>query len=271
MPSPVKAAAQELGLPTTDRVDDVLDAVDRGAQLGVVVAYGRLIKANLLDALSFVNLHFSLLPLWRGAAPVERSLLAGDSETGVCLMALEAGLDTGGVYRRVSTTIGPEETANQLRARLVDIGSTMLVEALEPGSVAALGDPAPQVGEPTWAAKLLPEEFEIDWSRDAVDLHRLVRVRPTWTTFRGKRFKIHRVQVVDASTENAATGALGDHSEKSVDGLEVTCGRGIVRLVDVQPEGRGVMSSVDWRNGAKPQVGERFGASPEHQKQQENV
>src|SRR5205085_5491799 len=95
MPSPVKVAAQDLGLPVTDRVDDAIDA---GADLGVVVAYGRLIKPHVLAALPMVNIHFSLLPRWRGAAPLERAILAGDSETGVCLMQLEEGLDTGPVY-----------------------------------------------------------------------------------------------------------------------------------------------------------------------------
>lgn len=266
-PSPVKAAAIELGLATTDNVDDVLRAVANGAELGVVVAYGRLIKANLLEALPFVNVHFSLLPLWRGAAPVERSLLAGDAQTGVCLMALEAGLDTGGVYRRVTTPIGEEETADQLRTRLVEIGTAMLVDALASGSVSGLGVAVPQVGEPTWAPKLMPEEFELDWSRAASELHRLVRVRPAWTTFRGKRIKIHRMSVVDPSLEVSEIGVLGNHSPGSVDGLEVSCGHGIVRLIEVQPEGRSVMSSIDWRNGAKPHLGERFGASPEHHEQ----
>lgn len=266
-PSPVKAAAMQLGLPTTDRVDDVLEAAADGAELGIVVAFGRLIKSNLLDALPFVNLHFSLLPRWRGAAPVERSLLAGDAETGVCLMALEAGLDTGDVYRRVATPIGGEETADELRARLVDIGSAMLVDALASGSVRALGMAEPQVGEPTWATKLVPEEFELDWSRSAVELHRLVRVRAAWTTFREKRFKVHRIRVVDTSMEHDLVGTVGNHSSESVDGLEVTCGHGIVQLIEVQPEGRSVMSSIDWRNGAKPHVGERFGAFLEHREQ----
>ncbi len=119
-PSPVKAAALELGLAVTEQVDDALVA---GADLGVVVAYGRLIKPHVLAALPMVNLHFSLLPRWRGAAPVQRAILAGDRETGVCLMALEEGLDTGGIYAEERVTIGPEETAADLRTRLVGIGT----------------------------------------------------------------------------------------------------------------------------------------------------
>ena len=104
VPSPVKVAAQRHGLAVTDRVDDVLDA---GVELGVVVAFGKLVKAHVLDAVPMVNLHFSLLPRWRGAAPVERAILAGDEETGVCLMALDPGLDTGPVHDCVRTAIGP--------------------------------------------------------------------------------------------------------------------------------------------------------------------
>src|SRR4051812_44188870 len=112
MPSPVKAAAVELGLPVSHSVDDVLAA---DADLGVVVAFGQLIKPHVLDAVPMVNLHFSLLPRWRGAAPVERALFAGDTETGVCLMQLEEGLDTGPIYSRVVVPIGPTATADDLR------------------------------------------------------------------------------------------------------------------------------------------------------------
>ena len=99
-PSPVKAAALELGLTVTHQVDDVLGAAEQGAELGVVVAFGQIIKPHVLAALPMINLHFSLLPRWRGAAPVERAMLAGDDLTGVCVMRVEEGLDTGGVYAR---------------------------------------------------------------------------------------------------------------------------------------------------------------------------
>ncbi len=119
MASPVKAAALELGLPVTDQIDDVLDV---GADLGVVVAYGRIIRPHVLDALPMVNLHFSLLPRWRGAAPVERAILAGDERTGVCVMAVEEGLDTGGIYATAEVPIGPDQTADELRTELVEPG-----------------------------------------------------------------------------------------------------------------------------------------------------
>ena len=138
-----------------------------------------------------VNLHFSLLPRWRGAAPVERAILAGDDVTGVDLMAVEEGLDTGGIYRRVEVPIGPDETLGELRDRLVAEGTRLLVDALASG----LGEPAPQVGEPTYAEKLRAEDRQLDWSAPAIDVHRRVRLADAWTTHLGKRLKVWRTHV----------------------------------------------------------------------------
>ena len=149
-PSPVKSAALELGLPVLHRVDEALGL---GADLGVVVAFGQLIRPHVLAALPMVNLHFSLLPRWRGAAPVERALLAGDRETGVCLMQVEHGLDTGGVFAREVVPIGERVTAAELRAELVSVGARLLVDSLTAG----LGAPQPQQGEPVYAAKIDPQ------------------------------------------------------------------------------------------------------------------
>src|ERR1019366_691274 len=129
-PSPVKAAAVELGLPVSVALEDVLDV---GAELGVVVAYGRIIPSAVLDRLAMVNVHFSLLPRWRGAAPVERAILEGDARTGVCLMAVERGLDTGPIYALDDTSIDEHESVEELRARLVDIGCRLLVDNLSGG------------------------------------------------------------------------------------------------------------------------------------------
>jgi methionyl-tRNA formyltransferase len=241
MPSPVKAAAEELGLPVTDRIDDAIDA---GAELGVVVAFGRLVKPHVLDALPMVNIHFSLLPRWRGAAPLERAILAGDTETGVCLMQLEEGLDTGPVYDCVRVEIGPEDTAAELRERLVDAGTELLVSKLRDG----LGEPTPQQGEATYADKIDPEEHHLDWSRPAVELHRIVRVGDAWTTFRGKRLKVLR-----------ATLAGDGPGAGVIDGLRVGAADGALELVQVQPEGKGPMAAAEWRNGARPAPGERLG------------
>jgi methionyl-tRNA formyltransferase len=222
-PSPVKSAAQRHGIPVSHAVDDVLGV---GAELGVVVAFGRLIPPRLLAELDFVNLHFSLLPRWRGAAPVERALLEGDEVTGVCLMALEAGLDTGPVYDCVEVAIGPTTTADELRAELVQVGTRLLVDQLAAG----LDEPIPQSGSPTYAAKIDPSELRIDWTSRADQIDRLIRLGGAWTTFRDARIKIHAADLVE----------------------------GRVVPTVVQPEGKGRMSYADWRNGARPADDEWF-------------
>jgi methionyl-tRNA formyltransferase len=229
-PSPVKAAAVELGLPvrTPERAREVTDEVAAsGADVGVVVAFGQLLPEPLFTAvpLGFVNVHFSLLPRWRGAAPVERAILAGDDETGVCIMEIEKGLDTGAIYERATTRIGDDETAGELRSRLVELGTDLLLETLPDLAQIA---PEEQVGEPTYAEKLTVEEFELDWSRPAIELSRVIRAgnpRPgAWTTVDGKRLKIWRAPIADD---------------------------GSLELLDVQPEGRARMQFVDWVRGRR--------------------
>gem|GEM_PF-13486 len=235
--SPVKAAAAELGLPISDQVDDVTGT---GASLGVVVAYGRLIRPHVLAAVPMVNIHFSLLPRWRGAAPVERAILAGDAITGVCVMALEEGLDTGPIYAREEVAIGPDDTADDLRALLADRGTSMLVDLLSGDD--RLPPPRPQVGEPTYAAKLAPADHRLDWHRPAIDLHRVVRVGQAWTTFRGARLKVHRTRLVG---EGPGPGVVDPTT------LVVGTGDRGLQLIEVQPEGRPVQSAGAWRNGAR--------------------
>lgn len=246
VPSPVKAAAGRLGVPVAHDVDAALEV---GADLGVVVAFGRIIRPHVLDALPMVNLHFSLLPRWRGAAPVERAILAGDERTGVDVMTVEQELDTGAVYAEAVLDIGPDETADELRARLVTTGTELLVATLTAG----LGTPRPQTGEATYAAKIDPAEHQLDWSRPATDLHRVIRIGNAWTTFRGRRLKIWRAHLVDHPA-GAVPGTL--------DGLVVAAGRGALELVEVQPEGKGRQPASAWRNGAQPRPGERLGTAP---------
>jgi methionyl-tRNA formyltransferase len=242
-PSPVKAAAIELGLPVTQSPDDVVAA---GVELGVVVAFGRLLRPPLLGSVPLVNVHFSLLPRWRGAAPVERAILAGDTVTGVCVMGLEAGLDTGPVYRRAETPIGAEETAGHLRARLADLGRDLLVEALAEG----LGTPEPQVGEPTYAAKITPEELHIDWSSPAEQVLRVVRLERAWTTWKGKR-----LLVLAAAPAPEAPGA----APGTLAGQVVATGSGGIQLLAVQPEGRAAVDAAAWVRGARPTAGATLG------------
>jgi methionyl-tRNA formyltransferase len=228
----VKAVAESRGLPVTSDISSVTTA---GADLGVVVAYGRIIKPDILAALPMINVHFSLLPRWRGAAPVERAILAGDEETGVCLMDVEEGLDTGAVYRRVETPIGPEETAPHLTARLAAMGADLLVQALAEG----LGRPEPQTGEATYAEKIEPADLHLDWNRPAPELHRVVRLGRAWTTWSG-----HRLRVLEARLAESPGGDPG-----SLHGDVVAAGEGALRLETVQPEGRRVMAAADWLRG----------------------
>jgi methionyl-tRNA formyltransferase len=242
-PSPVKAAAEELGLPvrTPDRARELVEElVELRADAG-----GQILPATVLGTtrLGFLNLHFSLLPRWRGAAPVERAILAGDPETGVCVMALDEGMDTGPVYRHVTTPIGAHETAGELRARLVELGTPLLVD-----TVALLPDlePTPQIGAATHAAKLEVDEFRLDWTRPAADLDLVVRAgnpRPgAWTELDGQRFK-----VVRAMPDDATDGEPGVVSDDGV----VATGAGGLRLLEVQPAGKAVMPASAWLAGRR--------------------
>ena len=235
-PSPVSHAAAGLGIPVTHDPGDATCTAGE-ADGAVVVAYGRLIGAAVLDALPAVNVHFSLLPRWRGAAPMERAILAGDETTGVSLMALAETLDTGPVYARAATPIGPQETLAELRERLAALSCPLLTGALSRG----LGQPAPQEGEVTWAAKIGDEDLRLDWDRTADELHRRVRLGRAWTTLDGSRLRILRATVVGGHA--GPPGVL--------DGLVVGTAAGGLRLEDVQAAGRRAAPAVDWRRGAR--------------------
>jgi methionyl-tRNA formyltransferase len=201
----------------------------------------------LLEALplGFVNLHFSLLPRWRGAAPVERALLAGDAETGVCLMRLEAGLDTGPVYATARLPIADRETAGELRGRLVAVATRLLVEHLP---LVPTTEPQPQVGEPTYAEKLSVEEFELDPSSPASRLDRAVRAgnpRPgAWMRVGGKRVKVWRAHPDDAPSAAGAPGSITTTAA-------LVTGDGTLVLDEVQPEGKRAMPGAAWRAGLR--------------------
>ena len=233
----------ELGLPLAYRAADV---VGSGAELGVVVAYGRIVKPDVLAQVPMVNVHFSLLPRWRGAAPVERAILAGDAETGVCLMEMEEALDTGPVYARVRAAIGEDETADELRRRLGHLGNALLLEALQEG----LEVPTAQVGEPTYAAKLEPGELHLDFARPAEVVNRVVRIGRAWTTWRGKRLLVHRARVLPEERSL---------SPGQIQGARVGTAEGALELLVVQPEGKPAMDAGAWARGARLEPGERLG------------
>lgn len=240
-PSPVSVAAHELGLPVSHDPNDVLKL---DAELGVVVAYGRLISAAVLAKLPMVNLHFSLLPRWRGAAPVERALLAGDTHTGVCIMGLEETLDTGPVFARVEFPIEADATLDSLRNQLVSAGTDLLVETLAD----VLPEPKPQVGEPTYAAKISSDDLRLDFSHTAAELERVVRLGRAWTMFDGKRLGVWAVEVV---TELASVDGVLGPGQINDQGLVGTA-EGALRLVEVQPESKKRMQALSWLNGAQP-------------------
>lgn len=252
-PSPVKAAARELGL----LVDhDVRAVVGAGAELGVVVAYGRLIPADVLAAVPMVNLHFSLLPRWRGAAPLERAILAGDPVTGVCVMAVEETLDTGPVYARREVPLG-DEPLDVLQHRLSGIGAELVVDLLARGKE---GIPAPeaQVGEPTYAAKVEPDEHRLHWEQPARQLARVVRLGHAFSGFRGRRLRILEAEArPDGDRPAPAASAVAPGT--LIEGGAVATGEGVLALRRVQPEGRAAMAVGDWLRGARPRPGERLG------------
>jgi methionyl-tRNA formyltransferase len=247
VPSAVKAAAMERGLPvrTPTRAREVIDEVrELGADVGVVVAFGQLLPPELLAATrwGFVNVHYSLLPRWRGAAPVERALLAGDAETGVCIMALEEGLDTGPVYACERTPIGRDETGGELRQRLGELGTALLVATLPAVGVV---EPTPQVGEPTYAPKLEVDEFRLDPHRPATELARIVRAgnpRPSaWVIVRGRRLKVLRAHAIAGS---APRGLIASDARLGTDD-------GLLVLDEVRPEGGRAMPATAWLRGLR--------------------
>jgi methionyl-tRNA formyltransferase len=232
---PAKEVAKQFDIPVEQ--PDRLTTFPGEARVVVVAGYGVLIPEKLLSERLWLNVHPSLLPRWRGAAPVERAILAGDDRTGVDLMVVEEGLDTGGVLARAEVPIAPDDDLESLRATLVAEGTRLLLEGLGRG----LGPPVAQEGEPVYAAKLEPHEHELDWGAPAVDVHRRVRVGGAWTTHRGRRLKVHRANVPPRG-----------------DGPVVPAADGGVELVEVQPEGKGRLPAADWARGARWSAGDRL-------------
>lgn len=245
MPSPVKEVALRLGLPVSHDLE-WMKGHSSMKMLGIVVAYGRIIPASVLLDTPMINIHFSLLPRWRGAAPVERSILAGDDVTGVCIMDIEETLDTGAVYAREEVRITESSTTATLTKELADVGARLLVSTLSNG----LGTPVPQGDGATYAKKITTEEARIDWSATAVEIHRHVRALRAFTVLGGARIKILEVAIADG----ASTLKPGE--------LESDCyvgtGSGDLLLVRVQPEGKGPMAAADWMRGRSADSSTQF-------------
>ncbi|CAN5320982.1 methionyl-tRNA formyltransferase [soil metagenome] len=226
-----------------------------------VVAYGSLIPPAALDlpVYGWVNLHFSLLPAWRGAAPVQHALIAGDEVTGASTFRLEEGLDTGPVYGVVTETIRPRDTAGDLLTRLARSGADPLVATLDGIEDGRLVPRPQQPDGLSLAPKLAVADAEVDWTQPSIAIDRRIRgctpVPGAWTTFRGERLKLGPVQPV-STVDRPAPGLVG------ADRAEVLVGTATrpVRLGDVQPPGRRPMPAADWARGARPGPGERMGA-----------
>lgn len=236
--SPVKRAALARGLTVVHRLSDMAD-VD--VERGVVVAYGAMIPGALLARVPMLNVHFSLLPRWRGAAPVERAILAGDEETGVSIMTLEPTLDTGPVHLERRTAIG-DKTAEELRRELALIGAEALVEVL--GSPDLLANPTPQVGEATYAEKLTKETFHLEATMSAVLASRTVRLGGAYFFLGDKRVGVFRATLADDS---------GKEGELFVDSRGVVLGLrdGVLVLDEVRPEGSSTMAASAWWRGLR--------------------
>jgi methionyl-tRNA formyltransferase len=259
---PVKVAAQAHGLPVWQprKPAEVLDDL-RGLDLdaAAVVAYGALLPRTILDAggRGFVNLHFSLLPRWRGAAPVQHAIRAGDRVTGVTTFVLEEGMDTGPIIDQVEVGIGEDEPAGHLLARLAELGAPLLLDSLR--RLVAGEAPTPQPSEGvSFAPKVTPDDVAIDWhatAREVADLCRSADPAPgAHTTFRGKRLKVYAARVAEGQ------GPPGTVLARDAHGIVVACGDGAVRLVEVQPEGKARMGGDGFANGYRPEPGERLGA-----------
>lgn len=265
MAPPVKLLAQEAGLEVL-QPEQPAEIVDRLAAMDLdavaVVAYGRILPQPVLAAggRGFVNLHFSLLPRWRGAAPVQAAIRAGDEVTGVTCFVLDQGMDTGPVLRQAATPIGPTETAGSLLARLATLGAPVLADALQ--ALVAGEAPRAQTDDgATLAAKIHPGDVAIDFAMTTASVDRLVRsANPApgaHTTFRGRRLKVWQVLPAD---HDGPLGAPGAVLARSPEGTIVATGDGAVVLVEVQPEGKARMSGADFANGHQPGADDRFGA-----------
>jgi methionyl-tRNA formyltransferase len=262
-PSPVKERALEAGIEVlTPGKPSEPDFLDRLRQLAPdccpVVAYGALVPSAALaiPVHGWVNLHFSILPAWRGAAPVQHAIMAGDDITGATTFQLEAGLDTGPVYGVMTEMLGPRDTAGGVLQRLAESGAGLLtatLDGIEDGALDPVSQPAEGI---SLAPRLTSEDARVDWTRSAIVIDRRVRAcTPApggWTTFRDHRLGLG--PVVPLSDDlGLAAGELRDLGR---DGVVVGTGTGPVRLGDVRPEGRAPMTAEAWSRGVRPQAGD---------------
>lgn len=265
--SPVKLLAQEARLPlaqpaTLKTAEGRAALAEWRPELLVVVAYGLILPPVVLELPRYgcLNIHGSLLPRWRGAAPIQRSILAGDAETGVTIMQLDAGLDTGPVLLERRHPIGIHDTAGDVHDALSELGAAALIEAID-GLVTHELIPRPQpVTGISYAAKIEKSEARIDWSASATDVDRRIRAFNPWpvaeTVFAGETLRVLRAAVATNGGEHAAPGTLLGLAE---DGLRVACGQGVLAVRELQRAGKRPVSARDFANAIRLD-GIRFGA-----------
>lgn len=260
--SPVKQAALELGLTVAqpEKLRNNAEALqmlkDTGADVMVVAAYGLILPQDVLDTPKHgcLNIHASLLPRWRGAAPIQRAIEAGDAETGVCIMQMDIGLDTGDVVSEHRYTIQPTDTANEVHDALMGLGAEAIVADLQrlqaEGRLNAVKQPEEGV---TYAQKLSKEEACIDWNQSAHIIERKIRafnpVPAAWVEYQGKPMKIWRAEVV------AKQGKAGEVLSCTSDGLLVACGENALNITELQPSGSKRMSIQAFAAGRTIKVG----------------
>ena len=261
-PSPVKQAALELGLRVAqpEKLRNNAEALQMlkevEADVMVVAAYGLILPQDVLDTPKHgcLNIHASLLPRWRGAAPIQRAIEAGDAETGVCIMQMDIGLDTGGVVSEHRYAIQPTDTANEVHDALMNLGAAAIVADLQQlkteGRLKSVKQPEEGV---TYAQKLSKEEARIDWNESAAVIERKIRafnpVPAAWVEYQGKPMKIWRAEVV------AQQGRAGEVLSCSADGLVVACGENALKITELQPSGSKRMPIAAFAAGHKIEVG----------------
>ena len=257
--SPVKRLAAEAGIkvlqPDSLKPADVHQALSAlKPDLLVTAAYGLLLPRKVLDlpALGCWNLHASLLPRWRGASPIQQAILAGDSRTGITLMKMDAGLDTGDMLMRAETAIDPRETAGELHDRLAEMSAALLIDALDHLDAGTLPQPTPQDDALATSAPLIRKtDALIDWRLDAWTLERQVRAYNPWPVsygeIKGAPVRIFRARASDASAAGATPGALLPGANRG-EGIPIACGQGVLEILELQAPGRKRVSAAQWLN-----------------------
>lgn len=256
VPTPVKAVAEQHGIAVHQPL--TLNDADSLAQLAgfkpdvmVVVAYGLLLPPAVLALPRYgcLNVHASLLPRWRGAAPIERAILANDTESGVCVMQMEQGLDTGPVLQRVATPINSDDNSATLTTRLQQLGCAALIDVLHALPAGTLRAEPQNAALATYAHKMQKEEAQIDWTRSAADIHNQVRAlfprSPAWTLHDGKRLRLIRAAVGNDSCDTLP----GTVIEVSAHSIKIACGSGVLEVFEVQMEGKPAMGIGSLLNG----------------------